>query len=101
TSLDALLDSLDHAKSSAAFDPILLFLENASHRLVKTPHKYIDDFMRLAWECERESVGDQVSDVPVYVKPVSGLIMALVEQWKFFLKSENTKDIKRSAAAWI
>src|SRR5690606_23134103 len=50
TSLDALLDSLDHAKSSAAFDPILLFLENASHRLVKTPHKYIDDFMRLAWE---------------------------------------------------
>lgn len=100
--LDALLDSLHHAKNSPAFEPILLFLENCAHRLIRGANKYFDEYMRLAWESARETYeGPIPEDEVVYVKPVSGLVMTLVEQWKFFAKSEHSKDIKRSTAAWL
>ncbi|TGZ83023.1 hypothetical protein EX30DRAFT_339263 [Ascodesmis nigricans] len=95
--IDALLDSLSSTTSGTTIDAILTFLDEVIARCIRQPFKYLDDFTELAVaQMERSGSG------PMMVKPISPVLMTLVEQWKFFAASKEVKEeSKLGAALWV
>lgn len=93
--LEALLESLSSIKDQSTIDVVLLFLDESIARCIRSPFKYIDDFAELALDILKKK------QLPGNVSAVSPFTMTVVEQWKFFMQSENSSSVKRTVSSWL
>ena len=88
---DALLESLQHARSSTpdSFNQILTFLDDCLVRCVRTPFKYLDDFAEIAVSVESRL-------------PLSPIVLVLLEQFRFILNSNDVlSGVKLDMVVWL
>jgi hypothetical protein len=94
--LDALLESLSAVGKSEDLDAILKFLDEVVARCIRGPFKYLDDYAEIATEVQKQT--PESSQLP----PVSPIVMALVEQWKFFMQSKDySSQQKLGGLSWL
>ncbi|KAF8251301.1 hypothetical protein K440DRAFT_91430 [Wilcoxina mikolae CBS 423.85] len=84
--LDALLESLSMVNDPENLEAILSFLDDVVARCIRGPFKYLDYYAETTVEIREQT--PEVSGLP----PVSPIIMALLEQWKFFMQSKNCSN---------
>lgn len=93
--LETLLESLSCIQDPLALNSVLLFIDQCAIRCIRTPFKYTDDYAELVLETMRSK--------PLTEKfpAVSPLTMTLVEQWRFFMKSDSIPAVKDTASIWL
>lgn len=93
--LDAFLESLSSMQDKATIDAIFSLLDESVARCIRTPFKYIDDYAELGSEISK------TTPLSRNLPAVSPLTMAVVEQWKFFMKSKQSSSVKDSGSNWL
>ena len=93
SALDALIASLTTSEDWKASDALYAFLDNCILRLARRTMKYYGDVVDLVNKILPNST-------PAQRKPISLLLIVVLEQWPYFIESAQASDL-RNATSWM